>query len=247
MKRVTLIFIVLSINLFVFAQENQHVVSLKNGSIIKGQIIELIPNEHVKIETIGGSIFIFTFDEIEKIENEKINNSSLALTEISANSAELLSEYFTQFSIGVAIGGGGILGATYRYFMNEQFGIEGGLFFRPGIYEDYYRDINPIYSLATVAGPLYYIRSSKNLRGKIKKNGISVKVGISPIGDLNEFLGAVNWLHDTYRPENKNRYFSFELGAGFDYRYNMPFDVSGDVAASVFILYWKLNWFFGIE
>ena len=46
------------------------VVHLKNGSIIKGTIIELIPNATVKIQTADGSLFVYTMSEIEKIEKE---------------------------------------------------------------------------------------------------------------------------------------------------------------------------------
>ena len=42
------------------------VVYLKNGSIIKGMVIETIPNETIKIETADGSIFVYPFDEVEK-------------------------------------------------------------------------------------------------------------------------------------------------------------------------------------
>ena len=38
---------------------------------------------------------------------------------------------------------------------------------------------------------------------------MSFKAGISPFGEINELMGAVNWVHDTFKPQNKNRYFSF--------------------------------------
>ncbi len=46
-------------------------VYLKNGSVVKGIIIEQIPNETLKIETGDGSIFVYKMDEIEKIAKEK--------------------------------------------------------------------------------------------------------------------------------------------------------------------------------
>ena len=59
-----------AINKIARAEEMQDVVYLKNGSVIKGVIIEFIPNEKVKIQTVGGSIFVYTMDEIEKITKE---------------------------------------------------------------------------------------------------------------------------------------------------------------------------------
>ena len=44
------------------------VVHLKNGSIIKGVVIETIPNESIKIETDDGSISIIEISEVDKIK-----------------------------------------------------------------------------------------------------------------------------------------------------------------------------------
>jgi hypothetical protein len=49
------------------------IVYLKNGSIIKGVIIEQVPNVSLKIETRDGSIFVYKFEEIEKIAREQDN------------------------------------------------------------------------------------------------------------------------------------------------------------------------------
>lgn len=49
------------------------VVYLKNGGVVKGVIIEQIPNESIKIETSNGSIMIFQMSEISKMVKEKVN------------------------------------------------------------------------------------------------------------------------------------------------------------------------------
>ena len=46
------------------------VIFLKNGSMIKGKIIEIIPEKSIKIEIVGGSIFTYPMSEIEKITKE---------------------------------------------------------------------------------------------------------------------------------------------------------------------------------
>lgn len=54
-----------------FAQkETVDVVHLKNGSIIKGTLQELIPNDKLKISTSDGSLFVFALSEVEKIMKE---------------------------------------------------------------------------------------------------------------------------------------------------------------------------------
>ena len=42
-------------------------VYLKSGNIVKGIIIEEVPNQLIKVKTPGGSLFVFKIDEIEKI------------------------------------------------------------------------------------------------------------------------------------------------------------------------------------
>lgn len=45
-------------------------VHLKNGSVIKGVIVEQIPSVSIKIETREGNIFVYKMDEIEKLTKE---------------------------------------------------------------------------------------------------------------------------------------------------------------------------------
>jgi len=73
MKRFAFLLLVyLSVtSLTAFAQSQlRDVVYLKNGSIIKGVILEQIPNQSVKIQTSDGSIFVYNSSEVEKITRE---------------------------------------------------------------------------------------------------------------------------------------------------------------------------------
>lgn len=47
------------------------VVYLKNGSIIRGLIMEQIPNETLKIQTADGSLFVYKMEEVVKITKEE--------------------------------------------------------------------------------------------------------------------------------------------------------------------------------
>jgi hypothetical protein len=56
---------------FVQAQQTmEEVVYLKNGSIIRGIIIEQVPNRTIKIQTADGNLFVYDVDEIEKLTKE---------------------------------------------------------------------------------------------------------------------------------------------------------------------------------
>ncbi len=54
------------------AQDVRDVVYLKNGSIIKGLVIEQIPTESLKIQTSDGSLFVYKMEEVLKITKENI-------------------------------------------------------------------------------------------------------------------------------------------------------------------------------
>lgn len=49
----------------------QDVVYLKNGSVIRGLIIEQVPNKSIKVQTRDESIFVYQMDEIEKLGKEE--------------------------------------------------------------------------------------------------------------------------------------------------------------------------------
>ena len=71
MKKVIVFLIILcgfAINSF--AQNMQEVVYLKNGSVVRGVIIEQIPNRSVKIKTADGSIFAYNMSEVVRITKE---------------------------------------------------------------------------------------------------------------------------------------------------------------------------------
>lgn len=48
----------------------QDVVYLKNGSIIKGNLLETIPGVSIKIELLGGSVMVYKMEDVEKIVKE---------------------------------------------------------------------------------------------------------------------------------------------------------------------------------
>lgn len=76
MKKLFL-FLMLCMSLTTFAAgSNKENVYLKNGSVIKGEIIEEIPNESIKIKTSDGSVWNFKMSEIARITRGEHNASS---------------------------------------------------------------------------------------------------------------------------------------------------------------------------
>lgn len=56
----------------------EDIIYLKNGSIIRGIIIEQIPNQSIKIQTRDKKVFVFKYEEIEKMakENSNVENNN---------------------------------------------------------------------------------------------------------------------------------------------------------------------------
>jgi len=83
----------------VFAQKLEDVVYLNNGSIIRGRILEMIPNEYVKIEIAGGSVLVYKADEILKMSKEEVYKSSKPYDPKTKG-------FFTQSTVGFSVGDG---------------------------------------------------------------------------------------------------------------------------------------------
>lgn len=118
-----------------FGQSNyQDVVYLKNGSIIRGIIIEQVPNKSIKIETADKSVFVFQMDEIEKLTKEQIQGKRSG----SLNNSGLQSGYKGIVELGYQIG-------TGDYGMDRlKLNIINGC------------QINPYFSLGVGTGLRYY-------------------------------------------------------------------------------------------
>lgn len=69
MKKLFLILMLCCLSSAAMAQYVE-TVHLKNGSMIRGVIIEQIPEKTLKIQTADGSVFVYSYSEIEKITKE---------------------------------------------------------------------------------------------------------------------------------------------------------------------------------
>ena len=96
--------ILFSISIFTsqygYGQANmEDVVYLKNGSIIRGIIIEQIPNQSLKIQTADRNVFVFKIEEVEKMTKENIPGTSLGKIEYKKKGYINITEI--NFSLGI--------------------------------------------------------------------------------------------------------------------------------------------------
>ena len=86
MKKVVFVFIFFFAAIFTgIAQEYQEVVYLKNGSIIRGFIIEIIPDEYLDIRTTNGRIRSIEMYDIDRIVKERVRTESRTQNERREN------------------------------------------------------------------------------------------------------------------------------------------------------------------
>ncbi len=169
-----------------FGQSNyQDVVYLKNGSIIRGTIIEQVPNKSIKIETADRSVFVYQMDEIEKLTKEVIQGKSGG----SLSNSGLQSGYKGIVELGYQIG-------TGDYGMDRL---------KLNIINGY--QINPYFSLGFGTGLRYYFDAEAALipvfadfRANFMNNKISpyLSLGVGYSFDAtNDFEGVGFLLNPT--------------------------------------------------
>lgn len=89
------------------AQSMVDVVYLKNGSIIRGMIIEQVPNESLKIKTRDGSVFVYAITDVEKITKEEdisANGTSKGRTEQAFTYVRSGFVNITTVGLGLGVG-----------------------------------------------------------------------------------------------------------------------------------------------
>lgn len=107
----------LSVSLFLllsisgFGQSTTDVVYLKNGSIIRGLIIEQVPNESLKIQTKDGSVFVYQMSEVAKMTKEIEQATNTARPKRApATQGAIKSGYVNHTAMGFGLGTGNYKG-----------------------------------------------------------------------------------------------------------------------------------------
>lgn len=80
MKNLLCILIIFLFSAAAIAQNTTDVIYLKNGSVVRGKIIDQVPNQSVKVYTANRSIVELKMDEIEKMEKETSTNTDFIST-----------------------------------------------------------------------------------------------------------------------------------------------------------------------
>ncbi len=133
MKNLLVFFMFTLLSGLVLAQTNyEDVVYLKNGSIIRGVIIEQVPNQSISIKTADRNVFVFQMDEIERITKEVVDRKSISTSKINISiraGLNLRTLYVDDddFEKDITMSPGFHLGIKTEYPISDIFKLETGL------------------------------------------------------------------------------------------------------------------------
>ena len=96
MKKILMLAVMLIASISTFSQSFRELVYLKNGSVIKGDIVEFLPDSLVKIEVADGSVYAFDYKEIERI----IRDSKDAVASKNVDTHDSISDFGLKKVIG---------------------------------------------------------------------------------------------------------------------------------------------------
>jgi len=231
---ITLIFL----PIFIFSQQFEDVVYLKDGSIVRGTIIEQVPNGHIKVQS-GPNVFVYKMDEIEKMTKEypqgrKNNYNSNGSTNTMAFSKGIKSiggtvSYSKLSYDGDATGSLLNLSPSVGYFLNDNFSANFGLVYSSYTSDNSDWDYTSSSSSFSVGGRFYSLLSFGNgyfgahyLTSKYTdewdgdsdtSTSDSFFIEIGALKGLNDFVYldyGINYLKGT--GDNKSAVLSFGIG-----------------------------------
>ncbi|MBR5469042.1 MAG: hypothetical protein IKU78_01065 [Paludibacteraceae bacterium] len=194
-----------------FAQQKD-VVYLKNGSVIKGNIKEIVPSESLKIETYDGSLFVFKMNEVERILKE----------EMQKNTKFKNNELFTKYAGFLDVSFGGKLYDMFSFDISTTHGgyISEYFFMGAGIEFDLtYQLIRYIHNGEIISQVPNYLFALP-VYADFRMNPLGIQKKITPFVDLRIGCEALSPLF--FLSPSAGIRFKFDkiaLNVGFSYEY----------------------------
>ena len=115
--------------------ETRDVVYLKNGSIIRGTVIEMIPDSILRIQTRDGSVFVYSMADVQKIVKEEIAGPPADMSGVAARPVRRAKTQFCPLigygtedwynvglglRLGATLSSGTYIGFTFVYHLGKS-------------------------------------------------------------------------------------------------------------------------------
>ena len=179
---------------FGYSIEYLDVIHLQTGDIVKGTITENSPNEYVKIQLQGGSIFTYQYSEIKKFtkevvsekQNDSMNNAQQMMMYESQKKSEGTAMIFSCLlsSSGHAYAGNWVRGLTFTgatvgfYIAAFTLGIEENCYTESWGYSNYQvcnYEPNGFYALGLIGAAVTRIWEIVDAGREVKKYNLSLQ------------------------------------------------------------------------
>lgn len=179
MKKISLLFLICFfcnvVPLTVHGVDFVDVVYLKNGSVVKGTIVETIPDISIKIQTRDGSVFVYKMSEIERYGKEEIkgkvggeSDADKLIKYGEMKSAGMWKWTCYLSSVGLAISGVPLIFVGLSNLGNEY--TRGSAMFAAGL------------GIASVGGAVWLWRIGQNFAEKEKR--LKLEYGTGSLFDI---------------------------------------------------------------
>jgi len=195
----TIFILLFSVAFKLLAQTNhlEEVVYLKNGSIIRGTIIEQVINDKIKVQTSIGNVFVYKYEEIEKITKEPKFLASSDAINVKGAKSELRSHKAK--GIGYAVSGA----TLFTMSLPLMFGGAYDLYYNSQYYDYYSEEILFGAMLFTasipllVAGSIHFSKFSKLKKEANKQTGLFINpnIGMRDNTGLTNYKGSKDLIY----------------------------------------------------
>lgn len=236
MKKIVLILLSVTLCTIINLAHAEDVVYLKNGSVIRGYVVEHVPNSVVKIETSEGNIHKFYLDEVERIEFTPHQRPKVENPSFIADGGDFLKKGFRAFVEGAVdvqvdedtydgYNGYVSLPLTVGYQVNRFLFVGAGI--APGIsansnryYYDVYYDYYDDYYYGRTAYDSHFVMP---IYGALRVDFVNAKV--SPFLDLRAGYGVTDYSRGAYASVAVGcRINHINLSMGYSYQDRKDYD-----------------------
>lgn len=239
-----IVVLVLALTSAVFSVSARDILSLKNGSVIKGELIEAT-GEQVKFKTADGSLWVYGMSEVISVTKEKQAEETVAEeTEATPKKKKEFSKKGYRTQIEQAFDSGDFVAfgydAIFGYQFNSHLQLGGGIGLRAldevtgddfgvPLYADFKVNflktkVTPFFDLKAgsliTADPTFYFSTSVGVKIHFSKaRALSISTGVA-WAECEEYDYYGYYIGDEYY---YNEYYSDYTGCAFSFNINYQF------------------------
>lgn len=183
-------------------QEGSDIIYLKDGSILKGKILERLDDGAIKMVMNNGREIIITIKEVKHITIEGIGTNPV--------------DYGGKTAVGISLLGESIVGIHFKVRASEAIFFDVSAMPHSKLVQNKYTDKFILRTNLTLGGEMDYFlqRKYKESKQKIRGNGVFFRVAHG-FGRFDQTWAHVGWCSDYFKLNRFKRGFQLNLGAGF--------------------------------